>query len=295
MKRAPFLRGALAGLVTPALPLHAVAQDVRAQLAAIERSTHGRLGVFAREVRTGRTIRYRARERFAMCSTFKLLLVSAILAKVERKQESLARRVPYGTRDLLEYAPITREHVAQGSMTVADLCAAAIEYSDNTAANLLLREAGGPHAVTRYARSLGDAYTILSRTEPALNTAIPGDVRDTTTPQAFGDDVGAIMSGALSAATRSMLHRWMLDCKTGATLLRAGVPSSWRVGDKTGMGGAHNASGDSDTRNDVAYIESPQGPVIIAAYLMRSQVDAKRRDAAIARVGRLVAGAFETA
>jgi beta-lactamase class A len=73
-----------------------------------------------------------------MCSTSKFVTAAAVLARVDAGHERLERRIPYGRNDLLDYAPITRAHVGAGAMTVGALCAAAIEYRDNTAANLLL-------------------------------------------------------------------------------------------------------------------------------------------------------------
>jgi beta-lactamase class A len=293
MQRRTFITASLAAWSST--PLFALARSDAhaAQLMQIEKRTGGRLGVAAHHLVTGRALLYRADERFPMCSTFKFPLAAAVLERVDAGHEKLSRRISYGKIDLLQYAPVTRAHVSQGFMTVGELCAAAIEYSDNTAANLLLREIGGPGQVTHYARSIGDAYTTLNRTEPALNTAIPGDVRDTTTPASMAGDLRKLIFGdALSSRSASALRQWMFACKTGSTRLRAGVPRSWRVGDKTGTGGATNRAGDSDTRNDVAFAQTPNGPVVIAVYLTRSQLAERDGDAAIAEVGRVAASAL---
>ena len=155
------------------------------RLAAIEKSLDGRLGVAALDSGNGRRLEHRANERFPMCSTFKVLAVAAVLRRVDEKQDDLTRFIPYTAADLLEYAPVTTEQVKEGGMTLGTLCAAALELSDNTAANLLLKTIGGPEGLTRYARSLGDQQTRLDRIEPYLNSAIPGDERDTTTPAAM--------------------------------------------------------------------------------------------------------------
>ncbi|HLI96282.1 MAG TPA: class A beta-lactamase [Candidatus Baltobacteraceae bacterium] len=290
MRRAAFLGGTAASL-SLTFASKAFADDATPEFERIERSTGGRLGVAAIDTGNGRSIAYRARERFPMCSTFKVLAVSAVLTRADRGQERLTRHVRYGKRDLLEWAPITTKHVAQGFMSISDLCAAAIEYSDNTAANLLLETLGGPAAVTAYARSLGDSLTRLDRTEPALNTGIPGDVRDTTTPAAMLQDLQCILTGnVLSSQSRSKLEAWLVADTTGTNLLRAGFPRAWRAGDKTGLGGPHNRTGESSTRNDVAIAWPPNGaPILIAAYLTGSQVDAARRDGALAAIGHHVA------
>lgn len=293
MQRSVFLTGSIAALSTLGRALPAAADDAGLQIAQIERSTGGRLGVFAIDTGTAKRIVYRAGERFPMCSTFKVLLVSAVLTRVDKGQEQLNRRVWYGKNDVLDYAPVSKLHVKDG-MTVRDLCEAAIEVSDNTAANLLLKSIGGPQAFTSYARTLGDRYTRLDRSEPSLNTGIPGDARDTTTPAAMAGDMQNILIGsALSAASRGSLQAWMSQTKTGLNLLRAGFPSSWQAGDKTGLGGPHNSTGDSDTRNDIAIAWPPGGsPIVVTAYLTQSKVNAAQRDGALASVGRVVAAAF---
>lgn len=249
--------------------------------------------MFALDTATREQLAYRAGERFPMCSTFKLLLVAGVLSRVDRGEEQLDRRVWYGKNDVLEYAPITKDRVRDG-MTVHELCQAAIEVSDNTAANLLLKSAGGPHGLTAYVRGLGDRYTRLDRNEPSLNAAIPGDPRDTTTPAAMGGDMEKIVLGnALSVLSRGTLQAWLSQCKTGTDLLRAGFPSSWQAGDKSGSGGPHNRAGAGDTHNDVAVAWPPgRAPILIAAYLTQSQLDAAGSDAALASVGRVAAAAF---
>jgi beta-lactamase class A len=175
-------------------------------------------------------------------------------------------------------------------MTIGELCAAAMIYSDNTAANLLLHELGGPHGVTEYACTLGDGVTQLDRIEPALNSAIPGDPRDTTSPAATAADMRRILLGsALAPRSRARLQRWMEQCKTGLTLIRAGIPRPWRAGDKTGLGGSHNALGAANTRNDIAIVFPRNAPpVVVTAYLTGAAVSAKRRDGALSDVGRLL-------
>jgi len=256
-------------------------------IAEIERRVGGRLGVAAIDTGTGRRIEYRQEERFPMCSTFKLLAVAAILRRVDDNADRLDRAVPYSEKDLLDYAPITRQHVAEGSMTVAALCAAAIEYSDNTAANLLLKSLGGPAGVTRYARSIGDAVTRLDRDEPTLNTALPGDDRDTTSPAAMLGDMRTVLLGdALSAMSRERLATWLLANTTGATKLRAALPSSWRVGDKTG-------SGQRGATGDIAIIWPPaRVPILVTAYLTETGASPTERDAALRDVGRVMVAEF---
>jgi beta-lactamase class A len=246
--------------------------------AAIEARVRGRLGVFARDTGSGRSVAWRADERFLMCSTFKTLAVASVLARVDRGRERLGRRIAYGQADLLDYAPVTRAHVAEGAMSVEALCAAAIEMSDNTAANLLLATVGGPAGVTRYARGIGDSVTRLDRNEPVANH--PDGILDTTSPRAMAGSVQTILLGhALAPPSRKRLEDWMAASTPGAARLRAGLPAGWRVGHKAGTGNTET--------NDVAIIRPPgRAPVIVAAYLEAAAGNAA--DAVLRDVGAII-------
>ena len=283
----PDRRALLAGLFVSPLLLAARAGDPGGgALAAIEARVGGRLGVAMLDTGSGATIAYRASERFRMCSTFKLLLAACVLARVDRGQERLERRIAYGAADLVAYSPITERHVADG-MTVAELCHAAITVSDNGAANLLLRQIGGPAALTAFLRASGDAVTRLDRIEPALNDAPPGDPRDSTTPLVMVTTMRRLLLGdLLQPSSRARLVAWLIASTTGAARLRAGTPTGWAIGDKTGTW-----SGDSRpaTSNDVAILWPPgRAPILIAAFLTECPAAAAARDAALADVARIV-------
>jgi beta-lactamase class A len=267
-----------------ASPRQHAAQD---DLAGLERELGGRLGVAALDVETGRRLAFRADERFPLCSTFKLLLAAAVLARVDAGREELGRRVVYDASHLLEYAPITREHAAEGSMSVEALCAAAVVMSDNTAANLLLETVDGPAGLTHYVRSLGDQLFRLDRSEPMLNTAIAGDSRDTTSPAAMLVCMRAILTGAaLQPESRELLIGWLVSSPTGRARLRAALPQGWRAGDKTGTGN-HGAT------NDVAIVWPPRrGPWLVAAYAHGSSAAQDTLNGALAKVGAIVVRAL---
>jgi beta-lactamase class A len=259
-----------------------------AALAKIETESGGRLGVAVLETASGALAGHRIDERFPMCSTFKTLAAAAILSRVDAGKEQLARRLRVEQKDILAYAPVTKQH-AGADMSVAELCEAAVTLSDNTAANLLLATMDGPSAITALARSLGDDITRLDRIEPDLNEATPGDARDTTTPAAMAKSLTALTTGtALSAASRDQLIAWLVGCKTGNARIRAGLPKSWRVGDKTG-------SGNHGSSNDVAVIWPEGRPaLIVACYLTETAASDEVRNAAHAAVGRAVTGALAT-
>jgi beta-lactamase class A len=255
-----------------------------AELASIEKRIGVRLGVAALDTAAGRRLGYRDTELFAMCSTFKFLLAGCILKRVDTGSLDLNSLISYGEKDLLEYAPVTRAHVGRGAMTVGDLCAAAVELSDNAAANLLLAQVGGPAGLTQFVRLLGNSVTRLDRTEPDLNSAVPGDQRDTTSPAAMVDSMEKLMTGsALSAASRAQLTSWMVQSTTGKNRLRAGMPASWRAGDKTG-------TGELGAVGDIGIFWPPaKAPILIAAYVMEGNAARDEREQVIAAVGCLVA------
>ncbi len=255
------------------------------RIAAIETRVGGRIGVAALDTSNGKRIDYRPEERFPLCSTFKFLAAAAVLKRVDEKQERLERFVSYDAKDILEYAPVAKEHLKDGGMTLGALCAAAIEQSDNTAGNLLLDAIGGPAGLTNFVRTLGDRVTRLDRIEPELNSAIPGDERDTTTPTAICSDMQRLLLGddALSEASRHQLEDWLRRNETGGPMIRAGVPQTWNVGDKTGRG-ANGAT------NDIAIMRPPnRAPILLAIYSVGSTATANDRAAAIAEVAKIVA------
>ncbi|MFF0155810.1 class A beta-lactamase [Micromonospora sp. NPDC005203] len=246
----------------------------------LEEEFDARLGVYAVDTGTGRTVQYRADERFAFTSTFKALAAAEVLD--ETTDAELDRVVRYSADDLVTYSPITEQHVADG-MTLRAIADAAVRYSDNTAGNLLLRQLGGPQRFEKELRGVGDRVTDPARYETALNEARPGDRRDTSTPRALAQDLRAYAVGdALEPADRDVLTGWLRGNTTGGELIRAGVPDGWVVGDKTGAGGY-------GTRNDIAVIWPPdRAPIVLAVLSSRDQQDAGYDNALIARATEVV-------
>ncbi len=240
--------------------------------ARLEARFHAKLGVYALDTRTGRAVTYQAGTRFAYCSTFKALAAGILLMR----GAPLHHVITYRASDLVEYSPITSQHVSTG-MTLEAVLAAALEYSDNTAANLLLAQLGGPHQLQQALRGIGDTTTNADRNEPSLNDATPGDTRDTSTAQALGTDLRQfVLAHLLSRSHRQLLTGWLLHNTTGGPYIRAGVPAGWKVGDKTG-------NGYWGTRNDIAIVWPPHGaPYVIAVLSSRGSVNAASDDALIA-------------
>ena len=255
--------------------------------AALERRYDARLGVHGLDTGNGTAVAHRPDERFAYASTCKALLVGAVLDKNADDKHGLERRVRYERGDLVAHSPVTGRHVRTG-MTLRELCSAAVRQSDNTAANLLFDELGGPRGLQKALRALGDRVTRADRYEVELSDAVPGDPRDTSTPRAMAAGLRAYVLGdALRARERALLTDWLRRNTTGGALIRAGVPDGWRVGDKTGNGGY-------GTRNDIAVVWPPDGaaPLVLAVMSRRDTKNAEHDDALIARAARVAVEAL---
>jgi len=224
--RRHFFLGALS-LVVAGCRSNRTQASASVALAEIEQVSGGRLGVFAIDTATGKELHHRADERFAMCSTFKWVLAAAVLRQVARGVLSFQQHVTFGEADLLEYAPVSRKHLADGFMTVEALVEAILTLSDNTAANLLLRTVDGPAGLTSFIREHGDSVTRLDRDEPLLNTNHPGDPRDTTSPRAMANLMRRLLvTQGPPEPYRDRLLTWMRACETGNNRLALVFPTT---------------------------------------------------------------------
>lgn len=256
---------------------------IDAEISALEVEFDARVGLYATS-ESGRALEHRADERFAFCSTFKALAAGALLHR--RGVAGLDVVVPFSAADLVSYSPITEQHVGAG-LSLSALCDAAVRYSDNTAANLILTELGGPAGFTAWLRETGDDVTRSDRAETELNSAVPGDERDTSTPRALGDTLHRLVLGdVLAEPERVVLDGWLVGNTTGDALIRAGTPAGWVVGDKTGSGGY-------GTRNDIAVLRPPGGePFVLSILTSRFTADAASDDTLVARAAEIAVRAF---
>ena len=263
----------------------AAAKTLEGELAAVEARSQGRLGLHVLDTASGAEAGWRSDERFPMCSTFKTLLAARVLHLVQAGEIKLGRKLYYSPSELVPWSPVSGKRAgANGGMTVQDLCEAAVVVSDNTAANVLLQATGGPAALTQWLRTLGDDTTRLDRNEPTLNAAITGDERDTSTPTAMLNTLQKLLLGdVLEGFGRALLQQWLMDSRTGDKRLRAGMPSEWSVGGKTG-------TGENGTACDSIIIwPTPQSaPVLVTAYLTGSKLDAAGREEMLAQAGEVV-------
>jgi beta-lactamase class A len=278
-------RELLAASLGMALASGATAASATSQLKRIHSRLGGRLGVHILDSQSGRRITVDDDSRFAMASTIKLSLAAALLWQVDHGAFPLTHELPVGRDDVLATSPVIEPRVAAGvsALSVRDLCMAAVTYSDNAATNVLLRAMGGPAALTAFVRSIGDEVTRFDRTEPELNSNLPGDERDTTTPRAMADTMLKIFTqDVLSLASRALLIEWMTAARTGLNRVRAGLPRSWQAADKTGTG----ANG---AYNDLVVAWPPgRRPILAAVFMSESKRTPQELAAAQAEIGVLM-------
>lgn len=285
--------------VAAALPVTGMTADpdpksrsLEAALAQLEHTAGGRLGVCVLDSDSGRSAGLRADERFGLCSTFKLLLAAVILREADAGRLALDEVLAYSREDLVPNSPVTEAQLASGGMPIEALAHATQTTSDNLAANLLMKRLGGPQALTAKLREMGDQTTRLDRWEPMMNRVPPGEVRDTSSPRALADTVARIFGEQLLApASRAKLRDWTIATTTGTRRLRAGFPSDWVAGDKTGTG---YAPGMGNKTNDIAIVwRADRAPLVVAAYYEAPGYFDRIRaedEAVLAQVGRLVVG-----
>jgi beta-lactamase class A len=262
------------------LPITGGSEAGEPELAAIERRTGGRLGVALVDAEGRRLIGHRENERFAMCSTFKLPMAAMVLAGAAEGRWPLDEGMPIGRDDIVSHSPVSERFVARGELPMARAAQAILVQSDNAAANLLMRRTGGPEALTRWLRGVGDRVTRLDRYELELNENARGDPRDTTSPLAMAQTTAGIVHGeSLAAADRTRLRGWTTDSRTGMRRIRATLPAAWPAGDKTGSCG--------NAFNDIAWFDAPNGvSFVLTVYLDRPRVSDAQAEAAIADVAR---------
>jgi beta-lactamase class A len=285
--RRDFLAAAgVAALLSPAI----ASGEADDRILEIEKTLGGRIGVSALNTANGGRISHRGDERFAMCSTFKASLVGAVLVRCDRGDLALSQQIKFGERDLQPNSPRTTPHLKEGALSLDMLCGAAVEVSDNTAANLLLSLIGGPAQLTAFFRSIGDNVSHLDRMEPELNANLPNDPRDTTTPDAMSGNLKSLLIDAelLSEASRNRLTGWMLNEQNGRNRIRSGLPSDWRVANKPGT-----SADKAGATNDIAVAWPPgRAPIVISVYIDAREATPERRTTAIAEIARAVGAAL---
>jgi len=289
--RRHFIGGALAlgaGACIP--PDQSPLGRLAAELRIIEAAGGGTLGVELYNTATGLSVGLNRDRRFGHASSFKLSLAALLLQRHAAGLIDADRHVMWTQADMLSHAPFTSERLTTGA-TLRELARATQTTSDNPAANILLRELGGPAGLTAFWRSLGDEISRVDRYEPEMNLVTAAEFRDTTTPAAMARTVAKIVYGdALPEKERAELKGWMVETQTGLKRVRAGLPEGWVAGDKTGTSGL---VGTDYNYIDIGFAEGPkgEGPITFACYFRARQSVDEMLDsgqATLARIGRII-------
>lgn len=253
----------------------------------IESTLGARVGIVIRDTGSDWRWSHRAEERFLMNSTVKALICGGVLAKADAGALALDESLPIRQFDIVSYSPVTQKHVGT-AMSIADLCLATLDISDNAAANLLIGRLGGPKAVTAFLRDIGDPVSRLDRLEPKLNAFAPGDPRDTTTPAAVTETWHALLLGdVLKPASRTQLIEWMSHGGVTGALMRASLPKDWAISDKSGAG--------SHTRNLVAMVTPPgRAPFLVSIFISDTDVDFETRNGALKDVSAAIVNVLKS-
>ncbi|TGG95590.1 class A beta-lactamase [Natronospirillum operosum] len=259
------------------------------EIERIESHLDARVGFAAYDTESDMRWEYNSEQRFALASTFKTLACAALLARVDAGSEQLTRSISVSSSDLVTYSPVLEEYADNRNINLSELCEATMTISDNTAANLILQSLGGPESVTAFARQLGDDVTRLDRWETELNEAVPGDERDTTTPNAMIGNLEQLLLGnVLTEESINLLKTWLINNQVADDLFRSVKPDGWIIGDRTGAGGF-------GSRAITAVIWPPERkPIFVAFYITETTASFEERNAAIEQLGRVLMESIES-
>lgn len=248
----------------------------------IENEYNTKVGIYGINTENGKAYQHNADERFTFASTYKAIASGILLNKVAPSE--LNKKVEINESEIVANSPVTEQYIGK-TMSLKALIKASMLQSDNTANNKIMQELGGINGLKHELVQLGDDVSEPQRLEPELNYFDPNSKADTTTPRAAAQTLNSILtSNEMNESNLSLLKQTMIENKTGDTLIKAGMPNSYTVGDKSGQALTYA------TRNDLAFIY-PKGqdkPIILAIYSKQDQKDAKPNDKVISDSAREV-------
>lgn len=248
----------------------------------IENEYNTKVGIYGINTENGKAYQHNADERFTFASTYKAIASGILLNKVAPSE--LNKKVEINESEIVANSPVTEQYIGK-IMSLKALIKASMLQSDNTANNKIMQELGGVNGLKHELVQLGDDVSEPQRLEPELNYFDPNSKADTTTPRAAAQTLNSILtSNEMNESNLSLLKQTMIENKTGDTLIKAGMPNSYTVGDKSGQALTYA------TRNDLAFIY-PKGqdkPIILAIYSKQDQKDAKPNDKVISDSAREV-------
>ena len=252
------------------------------EIRKIESELNSHIGVSILTVNSNESWSYKGNERVPLTSTFKTLLCANLLSNADKGNIALDEKVAVEKDKLITYSPVIEKHIGK-SVSLYDSCSATMTTSDNTAANIVLQKIGGPITLTKFIRNIGDDITRLDRYEPELNEGKPGDLRDTTTPNAITKTLNELLFGsALSEESQNQLKQWMIDNKVSDHLLRSILPSDWIIADRSGAGGYGSRSITS------VFWPENTSPFIVSIYITQTKASFEQRNEAIVKIGKAI-------
>lgn len=304
---------------------------LEAQLRAIMSGAPARCGVVARNLGNGAIARVNPDERIPLLSVVKLPVAIVVLDGVDQGRWSLDTPITLLPHDMHPRGFLGDRYARGGGpVSLYKLLRLMIMFSDNSAADALMRLVGGPSAVTawleshdihdlrvdRTERDLGNDWYGLTPGADTLGSAeeirelraqVPGAVHDSAAQAMLQDPRdtgtaaacvhlleqlwrGSLLSEAMTDTLKSVLAR----CKTSPDRLPALLPKGTPVARKTGTGGT--SGGVTVAINDVGVIRLPNGDdVAIAVLVGEPRGSINRAERLIARVARTVFDAWSPA
>jgi beta-lactamase class A len=280
----------------------------------------GTVGVSAVHIESGRRIAYHAGERFPMASTYKVPIAVQLLTRADRGEISLEEIIELKPADLHPESGILTPYFKKPGVKipVQNLLELMLVLSDNSAADLILRLAGGPEQVTARLKTMGIAemevhrstvhliadwagYTLPPEADwtPDLFERLPktvtpesrraaarnfaADRRDTSSPEAMSTLLERIFTGRiLREESGRMLLEILERCQTGKNRIKGLLPPGTPVAHKSGTLGG--------TTNDAGIITLPHqaGHIALAVFVKSSDKEAAQREMAIAHIARSI-------
>ena len=259
-------------------------------LERIAAEADGRLGAAVLLVETGEHAAVNGDGHFPMQSVYKAPIAMAVLHEVDAGTLALDAPIRVEASDLVPagmHSPL-RDRNPQGGVAapLRELLRLAVEESDGTASDVLLRIVGGKAKVQAFLSGLGIEGMRIATTESENGRDADAQYRSWASPDQAVRWLAALQAGkGLEPSSRERLLGWMRATKTFPTRLRGRLPQGTVVAHKTGSSGARG--GISAATNDIGIITLPDGRhLAVAVFLTGSKAEAGARDAAIAAVGR---------
>lgn len=275
------------------------------QIHHLGRAFDGDIGIAVQDVDSGDLVEFDGRTFFPQQSVSKFWVALTALYAQDEGRKDLRTAVVLKPSDLtLFHQPIAAEIRAAGSYktTLEVLLTRALQQSDNTCNDYVLRAVGGPDAVHAYLAakniegvrfsqgerrmqsriaaltwrpeySTGNAFyrarsnVPMARRQAAFDAYIANPV-DGAQPVAIVEALSRLQRGELlSPASTARLLEIMSYTRTGPKRLKGGLSAGWSLAHKTGTGQQLGAV--QTGYNDIGIVTSPSGRSYAVAVMIR--------------------------